>query len=415
MSDLHERSATGLGRKARLILVLVAMSAVIALATSAGGLVGTGRKGTPAAGQLAIRVTLGALVAVGLGLAALSMLHGLAENQPGLHRLLYGTKERGAGAAVRRAIPLLLLLAGIGALVGASLTPLTAQTTLPKPKPSKSADQQTTQKVNGRYADVDRDGKPELEVDADGDGVYESRYVACPGSTLPSPDRPPPTVAGQPEGTVRIPVDDGCDGTIDRYLDVKLTDLGKIKTAPNVTVKPDGSVATTTPKSQSDRSPLPSMWGTILLVLLAIGIILAIVVGILKRKPKPVVDETKNTTDATDEAVVAIASSVAQSSDQLAVQSDPRHAILAAYRTLLDGLAAAGLPRRPEEAPEEYLHRCLSGIAVDHRPFHELTRLFTLARFSSHPITEAHRSQAAFALHQAGESMRSVPGQRAPA
>lgn len=77
---------------------------------------------------------------------------------------------------------------------------------------------------------------------------------------------------------------------------------------------------------------------------------------------------------------------------------DPRHQITAAYHRLLSALAGAGAPRRPQEAPHEYLHRALGPLGVRPDALHRLTRLYVLAQFSERPITEAHRTAAADAL-----------------
>ena len=81
--------------------------------------------------------------------------------------------------------------------------------------------------------------------------------------------------------------------------------------------------------------------------------------------------------------------------------ADPRIAIRVAYGTLLDGLALIGLPRKPQEGPDEHMERCLRAADLPAGPIRELLRLFALARFSVHPITEGHRSQAIAALDTA--------------
>ncbi len=81
--------------------------------------------------------------------------------------------------------------------------------------------------------------------------------------------------------------------------------------------------------------------------------------------------------------------------------ADPRVAIRVAYGTLLDGLALIGLPRKPQEGPDEHMERCLRAADLPAGPIRELLRLFALARFSVHPITEEHRSQAIAALDTA--------------
>jgi Domain of unknown function (DUF4129) len=412
------------------LLVLVVLAAVIAVSTSSGGLRGSSRSGSAKPADLFWRVMVGGGIGALIGVAVLALLHRLAPSRPSLARSLYGetwqaavgfqrgTKVTAAPSwrlALRRGIPLVLLLAAVGALIGASTAPLHAKTSLPPPSTSadEAEDGRPTEEANGRYVDTDGDGKPELQIDADGDGRYESTYVPCPGSRLPSETpRPDVTLApGQKPGTIRVPIDEGCDGTIDRYVDVRLDRTGRITTVPTTTSKNGKSApVTTVPRSQANKVSIPSWIGQLLLVLLAIGVVAAVVIGIMKRNKKPdEVEKSGEEDDAPDTAATAVAVSVERSRTELVVEDDPRRAIITAYQTLLDGLGAVGLPRRPQEAPEEYLRRSLAGVSVDLRPFHELTRLFGLARFSRHAITEAHRTAAQQALADAAASLPNLP------
>ncbi len=85
---------------------------------------------------------------------------------------------------------------------------------------------------------------------------------------------------------------------------------------------------------------------------------------------------------------------------------DDRAAIIAAYATLLDGLAAAGCRRRPAEAPDELVMRALSSLTVRAEPLRALTGLFTEARFSTHPLGPDERRRAIAALEQARSDLR---------
>jgi Domain of unknown function (DUF4129) len=407
----------------------VVLAAVIALSTSAGGLVGSSRNGTANPGDLLWRVAVGGVIGGLIGVAVLAALHRLAPSRPPLARWLYGqvwaptvgfTRSSKVTApplwrgALRRGVPFLLLLAAVGALIGASTAPLHATTSLPPPSTSadRAEDGRPSERVNGRYVDTDGDGKPELQIDANGDGRYESTYVPCPGARLPT-ETPGPDVSlprGQQPGTIRIPIDEGCDGTIDRYVDVRLDRTGKVTTVPpNKTKNGNNSSGTTVPRSQENKVPIPPLVGQLLLALLAVAVVAAVVIGILKRKQKPDQVNEPEVDDAPDAAATAVAVSVERSRTELVVEDDPRRAIITAYQTLLDGLGAVGLPRRPQEAPEEYLRRSLAGVSVDLGPFQELTRLFGLARFSSHAITEADRTAAQLALANAAASLPNQP------
>ena len=125
--------------------------------------------------------------------------------------------------------------------------------------------------------------------------------------------------------------------------------------------------------------------------------------------------------------------------EDLEGEPDPRRAVIAAWARMERGLAAAGLPRHPAEAPFEYAARVLeaalapidrgtpsgfpgplpihrgtpsgfpgplpihrgtpSGFPGPLRPsVHRLTGLFERAKFSHHPIGQADRDQAIAAL-----------------
>jgi Domain of unknown function (DUF4129) len=109
--------------------------------------------------------------------------------------------------------------------------------------------------------------------------------------------------------------------------------------------------------------------------------------------------------------------------DDLERDPDPRRAVIAAWARMERGLAAAGLPRRPAEAPFEYVGRVLAeGSGEPHerggrsppraprpdgpvgqapvRPehVHRLTSLFERAKFSRHTIDQAMREEAVAAL-----------------
>jgi len=106
--------------------------------------------------------------------------------------------------------------------------------------------------------------------------------------------------------------------------------------------------------------------------------------------------------------------------DDLEGEPDPRRAVIAAWARMERGLAAAGLPRHPAEAPFEYATRVLEaavapsglpGPLPTHRgtppgfpgplrrsSVHRLTGLFERAKFSHHPVGEADREEAIAAL-----------------
>jgi hypothetical protein len=94
----------------------------------------------------------------------------------------------------------------------------------------------------------------------------------------------------------------------------------------------------------------------------------------------------------------AVAEAVDESLDDLRAEPDPRRAVIAAYARLERVLAAHGLPRKPSEAPLEYLGRMLTELSVSDRAARALTELFERAKFSQHAVGPEMKGQAIDAL-----------------
>lgn len=84
--------------------------------------------------------------------------------------------------------------------------------------------------------------------------------------------------------------------------------------------------------------------------------------------------------------------------EDLEREPDPRRAVIGAWARMETGLAAAGLPRHPSEAPFEYAARVLETAFARPASVHRLTGLFERAKFSHHAIGQADRDQAIAAL-----------------
>ena len=94
----------------------------------------------------------------------------------------------------------------------------------------------------------------------------------------------------------------------------------------------------------------------------------------------------------------ALADVVEEGLDALRSNPDPRQAVIAAYSAMERALEKAGRPRRPFEAPLEFVARILSSIAGAATAARRLTDLFELAKFSEHEIDEEMRGVAVLAL-----------------
>lgn len=97
---------------------------------------------------------------------------------------------------------------------------------------------------------------------------------------------------------------------------------------------------------------------------------------------------------------------LAETLDDLRAEADPRRAVIGAYARLERALAAYGLPRKPAEAPLEYLGRTLAEAEVGPVAAKRLTLLFERARFSHHDVGPEMKDQAIEALETVREDLR---------
>lgn len=108
----------------------------------------------------------------------------------------------------------------------------------------------------------------------------------------------------------------------------------------------------------------------------------------------------------------ALADVLAETLDDLRAERDPRRAVIAAYARMERALAASGLPRDPAEAPEEYLQRILSDVAVTGRAATRLTSLFAWARFSGHDVRPEMKDEAIEILEQVQRELAAADAAR---
>lgn len=99
-----------------------------------------------------------------------------------------------------------------------------------------------------------------------------------------------------------------------------------------------------------------------------------------------------------DRLAAELAAAVDESLDDLRAEPDPRRAVIAAYARLERVLAAHRLPRRPADAPLEYLARVLDNLFVSPTAARRLTVLFETARFSQHAVGTEMKEEAISAL-----------------
>jgi hypothetical protein len=101
-----------------------------------------------------------------------------------------------------------------------------------------------------------------------------------------------------------------------------------------------------------------------------------------------------------------VALALDESLDDLRSEPDLRRAIIAAYARMERALAVSGLPRRPSEAPGEYLARALRELDASAPAVTRLTDLFEWAKFSHHQPDVAMRDDAIAALEAVRDELR---------
>jgi hypothetical protein len=168
----------------------------------------------------------------------------------------------------------------------------------------------------------------------------------------------------------------------------------------------DPSPDTPTPPSTLELPTPPKQPGMLPLVVagVAVAAMVAIVVAQLvaeRRRRGPPRSRAERLVELLDDTL-----------EDLEGEPDPRRAVIAAWARMERGLAAAGLPRHPSEAPFEYAARVLESALARQSSVHRLTGLFERAKFSRHPIGEGDRGEAIAAL---GAVRRELAEAAAPA
>jgi hypothetical protein len=288
---------------------------------------------------------------------------------------------------------------GLGALAGASTAPnesmpdaLAASAGAMTASPIGSID------PGGVVVSVDRDadgepdtfeGRPVLGFDVDNDHVVDGFLRWCSGERDPLVE----------QRDAQLAIDIRCDSNVDEYLPYDderiLTEV--IRSA-------------VTPDDENGIGADTLITVGLIVMLLALLIALGFFLSQQALREPPYLREFVALIAEPDEPVHPdkVADLLRASLDDVLGERDPRVAIRVAYGTLLDGLADIGFPRRPEEAPDEHIERCLQAAELPTRPIRELLRLFALARFSEHPITEEHRSLAIAVLNSAIAGVRQL-------
>jgi hypothetical protein len=144
--------------------------------------------------------------------------------------------------------------------------------------------------------------------------------------------------------------------------------------------------------------PLQLRWDEIAIVLTLL-VVVALAGVLSSRRPHRLLRPLRRASDA-------LAAALDESIDDLRADPDLRRAIIAAYARMEAALAAAGTPRRPSEAPLEYLERALLNLDASADSVRTLTDLFEWARFSHHEPEPSMRDDAVDALVAVRDELR---------
>jgi hypothetical protein len=153
-------------------------------------------------------------------------------------------------------------------------------------------------------------------------------------------------------------------------------------------------------RSPDGASSAVDAW--LLLIAVLVGAVLAVVA--LRRRNEIVEEAPDDHEEPTDQDVLAGA--VAAAEVELDSHGDDtRAAIIAAYLAMERQLVASGTARQVSDTPTDFLLRAMSASQVSRGAATRLTELFREARFSTHPMAETARADAARALSRVADDL----------
>lgn len=393
------------------VIVLFGIAA-IALAAAAGGAFWLPGDGEVDRSSALVRGLVGAAIGLTVVTVALAVTRGRRR-----------AWRRSALAAIAATVVAFAVLVGIATAERtdeAEEPPELDLPDVPPPDLRPGAADGLSEDATASLVDADGDGRPDrdddgnviIAIDRDGDGEYDGRLVPCREDD-----------AGRPESDGRVPLDLDCDGTVEMLLTISPGMLSELP--PGVELpgggRPEqldddqragGAEPEVSEVSGDDGSGGGGARAVLITLLIVAGLAVAafMIVTLLRRRDRrlepPPATQPLPPPDAPAVDTEAVDAALESSIETLLGHPDPRLAIRAAYAVLLDALAEAGFGRLAFEAPEEHLTRCLQGLAVEPAPLRELLRLFAVARFSTHEVTETERNAALAALRASQDELR---------
>jgi len=155
----------------------------------------------------------------------------------------------------------------------------------------------------------------------------------------------------------------------------------------------------------NDKPPLIPPWIesavfvviSILLIVIAAFLIWYVVRDTIQARGRPITVEKAPASPVSQVAEVAAALDAGL--DELArASSDPRAVVIACWVRLEQAAAAAGTPRRPSDAPADYVLRLLAGHRVSGVVLDRFAGVYRQARYGTGPVDDSMRREAVAAL-----------------
>jgi hypothetical protein len=180
-----------------------------------------------------------------------------------------------------------------------------------------------------------------------------------------------------------------------------LSGAGRLGDRRGTSGQPAQTIGEQDPRGRGSGRPLdtpPIDWVIVLAVFGVALVAFTSVAGMMIRGNRHVRREV--------EARKALAEILDDTLDDLRAEADPRKAVIAAYSRMERSLASFGLPRRPFEAPVEYLSRVLEELRSGSPAARRLTHLFERAKFSQHTIDLGMKEEAIDAVVALRDELR---------
>jgi hypothetical protein len=109
----------------------------------------------------------------------------------------------------------------------------------------------------------------------------------------------------------------------------------------------------------------------------------------------------------------AMAEDAERQRSELAVEGEPRNAIVECWHRFEQQAVAAGVERRQWQTTSEFVLGLLDLVGADRGAVSQLADLYREARFSDHPMSDAHRRRALESLDTIHRSLRTATHPRA--